>query len=60
MFCYNFINYLIENKIYLDDAKISKGIYLNQLFYHLSHIMIMDKINGVKIDCGFNLKLDDE
>ena len=32
------INYLLEHKIYVEDANMAKSVYLNSLFYYLSHI----------------------
>lgn len=56
-FEYAFINYLIENKIYLEDAKMAKGIYLYNLFTYLSHILIIDKITGSKVECDMSIKI---
>lgn len=59
-FEYAFINYLIENRIYLEDARISRSIYFYQLFFYLSHIMIIDKISDLRLQCDFTFKLDDD
>lgn len=55
-FEYAFINYLIENKIYSEDAKMALGIYLYNLFNYLSHILIIDKITGSKVECDMSIE----
>ena len=56
-FEYPFINYLLEHKIYMEDAEKAKGVYLYNLFYYLSHILIIDKITGSKVECDMSIKL---
>ena len=59
-FEYAFINYLIDNKIYLEDAKMLKGRYLYQLFHFLSYVLIIGEINHVNIDYNFDIKIVDD
>lgn len=59
-FEYAFINYLIENKIYLDDALMLKRRFLNQTLYYLIYILIIDKIGSLEIDWDFSIKLNNE
>lgn len=56
-FEYAFINYLIDNKIYLEDAMILKRRYLNQIFEYLSYILIIFSQSKLFIDYEFKIKL---
>ena len=40
-FEYAYINYLIENNIYKEDAFVLKRRYLNQIYYFLSYLLII-------------------
>lgn len=59
-FEYAFINYLIDNNIYVDDAKMVKARFLNQMLYFLSYILIIGEINHLNIDYDFTIKIDRE
>lgn len=59
-FEYAFINYLIENKIYLEDSLMLRRRFLNQTLYYLIYILIIDKIGELEIDWDFSIKLDDD
>ena len=59
-FEYSFINYLIDNKIYLDDALMLKRRYLNQIVYYLSQVLTIMNIEDMKIDFKYNVLLENE
>ena len=59
-FEYAFINYLIDNKIYLEDSLMLRRRFLNQTLYYLIYILIIDKIGELEIDWEFSIKLDDD
>ena len=59
-FEYAFINYLIENKIYLDDAFMLKRRYLNQVFCYLSYALTLLNIENIKIDLAFDALLEEQ
>ena len=59
-FEYAFINYLIDNKIYLEDSLMLKRRFLNQTLFYLIYILIIDKIGELEIDWDFSIKLDDD
>jgi len=59
-FEYAFINYLIDNKIYLEDALILKRRYLSQLFYYLSNVLISLNIDELQIDYSYMALLEKE
>ena len=59
-FEYAFINYLIDNKIYLEDSLMLKRRFLNQTLFYLIYILIIDKIGELEIDYDFSIKLDDD
>lgn len=56
-FEYAFINYLIENKIYLEDAIKLKGRYLDDIFDNLKNILIIFSQSKISIDCELKVKL---
>lgn len=58
-FEYAFINYLIDNKIYLEDSLMLKRRFLNQTLFYLIYILIIDKIGELEIDWDFSIRLDD-
>lgn len=57
-FEYAFINYLIENKIYLEDALMLRRRYLNQIVYYLSEVLSIMNIDSLKIDYKYNTLLE--
>ena len=59
-FEYAFINYLIDNKIYLEDSLMLKRRFLNQTLFYLIYILIIDKIGELEIDWDFSIRLDDD
>lgn len=59
-FEYAFINYLIENKIYLEDSLMLKRRYLNQIVYYLSQVLAIMNIEDIKIDFKYNVLLETE
>ena len=59
-FEYAFINYLIDNNIYREDAMILKRRYLNQIFEFLSYILIIFSQSKIFIDYEFNVKLQND
>ena len=56
-FEYAFINYLIENKIYLEDAIKLKGRYLDDIFDNLKNILIIFSQSKISIDCELKVKI---
>ena len=56
-FEYAFINYLIENRIYLEDAFKLKRRYLDTIFDNLKNILIIFSQSKIGIDYEFNVKL---
>ena len=56
-FEYAFINYLIENRIYLEDAIKLKGRYLDTIFDNFKDILIIFSQSKIGIDYEFNVKL---
>lgn len=57
-FEYAFINYLIENKIYIDDALMLKRRYLIQTCYFLVNILAIINIKDLKLDYNYCVTLD--
>lgn len=60
-FEYAFINYLIDNRIYYDDALMLQRRFLNQVYYYLSYALTIMNIRNMSIDIAFDvtLKTDD-
>ena len=59
-FEYTYINYLIENNIYKDDALMLKRAYLNQIYYYLCYLLIIFNHRNLRIDPELNIKLDSD
>lgn len=59
-FEYAVINYLIDNRIYFDDALMLKRKYLNQVLCYLIYILVIYKIGSLDIDYEFMVKIDNE
>lgn len=57
-FEYAYINYLIENNLYKDDAMMMKRRYLNQIYYYLSYALIILSHRELNIDSEFCVKLE--
>lgn len=58
-FEYAFINYLVDNKIYLEDSMMLKRRFLFQCLHRLIDILILDKMENLDIDYDFSVKLKD-
>ena len=59
-FEYAFINYLIDNNFYLEDAMIMKRRYLNQIFYFLAYLLIIFSQSELTVDNDLNMELKNE
>lgn len=59
-FEYAYINYLIDNNLYREDAIILKRRYLNQIYYFLSYLLIIFNHKNLNIDSEFNITLEDK
>ena len=59
-FEYAYINYLIENNIYKDDAMILKRRYLNQIYYFFCYLLIIFSHRNLNVDPYFCITLDNE
>lgn len=59
-FEYAFINYLIDNRIYLEDALMLRRRYLNGTLYYLSYALTLLSVDRLKIDFSFDTLLEDK
>ena len=59
-FEYAFINYLIDNRIYLEDALMSRRNFLKQIFYYLRDMLILFHINNKGEDEYFEIAIVDD
>lgn len=59
-FEYAYINYLIDNGLYKEDAMIMKRKYLNQIFYFLAYLLIIFNQSELTIDSDLNIELKSE
>ena len=59
-FEYAFINYLVDNKIYLEDSLMLKRRYLSQVFYYLSNALISLNIDELQINYSYMALLGKE
>lgn len=59
-FEYAFINYLIENKIYLEDSLMLRRRYLNQVYYYLRDALTIMNIEDIKVDLMFDTLLESQ
>lgn len=58
-FEYAFINYLIDNRIYLDDAMMLKRSFLKRILYNFLSILIICKMENWEIDSKLEVKIKD-
>ena len=59
-FEYAMINYLIDNKIYLDDALMLKRRFFNQVLSYLIYVLVIEKIGKLNIDYDFMVEISSE
>lgn len=59
-FEYAYINYLIENNIYKEDAMMLKRMYLNQLLIYLTDALVIFSHSHMKVDLEFNTRLNSQ
>ena len=59
-FEYAFVNYLIDNRIYLDCARKYKINFLYGMFLFISRAMVLFSMKAKTIDTGFSCKIDSE
>ena len=59
-FEYAYINYLIENNIYKEDAMMLKRVYLNQLLLYLIDALVIFSHSHMKVDLEFSTRLDNQ
>lgn len=59
-FEYAYINYLIENNIYKEDAILLKRRYLNQVYNFMLYLLIIFNHRNLNIDPEFNIKLENK
>ena len=57
-FEYAFINYMIDNRIYLEDALMLRRRYLNGTLYYLSYALTLLSVDKLKIDFSFDALLE--